>query len=54
MKFAPKYCGCNVLLCGVTRSSGKPAASRRQANSAKAGVPFGNTGRGFIPYPCNF
>ena len=50
MKYAPKYCGCNVLLCSVTRSSGKPAASRCQANSSKARVPLGNTGRGFIAY----
>src|SRR5262249_20671860 len=39
VKAAPKYCGCNVLTCSVTRSSGRPAASMRQANSSRARTP---------------
>ena len=40
-KVAPRYWGCSVLTCSVTRNSGSPAASIRQENSSKARSPDG-------------
>jgi hypothetical protein len=41
MRVVPRNCGCSVPLWSVTRSSGRPVAYIRQANSSKASSPVG-------------